>query len=295
MRVSRFVFLLFLSVLLFPSLEAVVKFPKPKVRKYNLSVAAIFKNEAKYLREWIEFHRLVGVDHFYLYNTGSTDRYMGALRDYIKEGVVTLIQWPDFKAEKEEYWALGCQIPAYENAIKWAAVNETKWLVFLDIDEFLFPIEGSNLTEVVEKYKQYPGIVLSNVFFDASRVHALPKRNLVIEATEMRAPLPSNPIKTIEKVIFKPELCTYFTWPPYHFIFKDDQAPIKLSKWEGRINRYIDRNSSGLVDLRKIKTPLQIDYRSAEKEVDELLEVGYEVEDHTIDRFVPTLRKKMGL
>ena len=27
-----------------------------------LSVCAIFRNEAPYLREWIEFHRIIGVD-----------------------------------------------------------------------------------------------------------------------------------------------------------------------------------------------------------------------------------------
>ncbi|KIC71464.1 hypothetical protein DB44_DM00010, partial [Candidatus Protochlamydia amoebophila] len=31
---------------------------------YDLSVCAIFKNEAPYLKEWIEYHRLIGVKHF---------------------------------------------------------------------------------------------------------------------------------------------------------------------------------------------------------------------------------------
>lgn len=30
-----------------------------------LAVCAIFRDEAPYLAEWIEFHRLVGVEHFY--------------------------------------------------------------------------------------------------------------------------------------------------------------------------------------------------------------------------------------
>ena len=41
-------------------------------KKHQLSICAIFKNEAKFLKEWIEYHRLVGVDHFYLYDeTGA--------------------------------------------------------------------------------------------------------------------------------------------------------------------------------------------------------------------------------
>jgi len=38
-----------------------------------LSICAIFKDEAPYLPEWIEFHRLVGVERFFLYDNGSGD------------------------------------------------------------------------------------------------------------------------------------------------------------------------------------------------------------------------------
>jgi hypothetical protein len=31
-----------------------------------VSIAAIFKDEAHYLREWIEFHNMLGVEHFFL-------------------------------------------------------------------------------------------------------------------------------------------------------------------------------------------------------------------------------------
>ena len=37
-----------------------------------LSVCAIYRNEAPYLAEWIEFHRLVGAERFFLYDNGST-------------------------------------------------------------------------------------------------------------------------------------------------------------------------------------------------------------------------------
>ena len=42
---------------------------------YELGIVAIFRNEAKNLREWIEYHRLAGVEHFWLYNHGSTDNW----------------------------------------------------------------------------------------------------------------------------------------------------------------------------------------------------------------------------
>src|SRR5438132_10410475 len=107
--------------LLIPCVYLQAKEPT-KTKKYNISICAIFKNEAPYLKEWIEFHRLVGIDHFYLYNLGSTDRYRDVLKDYVKQGIVSLIQWPDLsKNQSDEIFALCVQIPAYENAIKYIA------------------------------------------------------------------------------------------------------------------------------------------------------------------------------
>src|SRR5262249_868545 len=38
-----------------------------------LSVVATIKNEGRYLREWIEFQRLMGAEQIYLYDNGSID------------------------------------------------------------------------------------------------------------------------------------------------------------------------------------------------------------------------------
>src|SRR5947209_4668609 len=41
----------------------------------SLAICAIFKDEAPYLAEWVTFHRLMGVDRFYLYDNRSTDSW----------------------------------------------------------------------------------------------------------------------------------------------------------------------------------------------------------------------------
>lgn len=46
-------------------------FAFPAYAQYELAICAIFQDEAAYLKEWIEFHKLVGVQHFYLYNHAS--------------------------------------------------------------------------------------------------------------------------------------------------------------------------------------------------------------------------------
>lgn len=290
--------LFYLSI---PSLSAQEPVSSSVKKKYNLSVCAIFRNEAKYLKEWIEYHRLIGVDHFYLYNNGSLDNYLKMLRQYIQEGTVTLIHWPNLTSNESDeaayMWSLSTQIPAYENATKLRAIHETKWLVFVDINEFLVPAHTSSLTELLDKYELYPGVTLLSDFFDASRTHTFPQRKLIIETLELTNQPRMNVQKSVTKTIFKPDQCTGFTWPPYHCIFQNQQEALTLKKREFRINHYTNR-FKGFLHFSKTKEKLHVDNRLlSEDETAELLENDYEIEDQdrVIYRFLPELRKKMGL
>lgn len=111
-------------------------------KKYNVAVCSIFKNEAVYLKEWIEFNHHIGVDHFYLYNNNSDDNYLEVLKPYIDSNLVTLEQWPENQKQME----------AYKDAIKKYS-SETKWLGFIDIDEFIVPKNTNNLYDFLKKFK----------------------------------------------------------------------------------------------------------------------------------------------
>ena len=39
---------------------------------YDLAVVAIMKGEEPYVKKWIDYHILAGVDYFYIYNNDST-------------------------------------------------------------------------------------------------------------------------------------------------------------------------------------------------------------------------------
>jgi hypothetical protein len=45
----------------------------PVYFKYYLFIGAIIYNEAEYIAEWIEYHLLVGVQKFYIFDNESTD------------------------------------------------------------------------------------------------------------------------------------------------------------------------------------------------------------------------------
>ena len=269
-------------------------------KKYKLSVCALLKNEERYLREWIEYHRMVGVDHFYLYDIGCTDRSIDVLRPYIRERIVTLVNWPIGRYCRDSdpafVWALSTQVSAYENAAKFRAIRETKWLVCLDVDEFLVPPYVNNLVEILDRYDSCPGVVLPSQFYDASSMNTLPPKNLIIQTTEL-APAPQIEVeKTVKKMIFKPEHCAGFLWPPYECCFKNDQTPVYLSKNEIRINQYVNR-FNGYLQFAKVKRKLHVDNRLlSDEEAFELLVNGYEIDDQerAIERFAPELLKRLG-
>lgn len=115
--------------------------------KYKLSLVLIIKNESSYIKEWIEFHRLVGVEHIYLYDNESTDCLYETIEEYIKEGFVTYHYWDKGKNQGE----------VYDDAVL-RYKNETKYMGFIDSDEFLFSLVDENLSttlnNIVDKYER---------------------------------------------------------------------------------------------------------------------------------------------
>lgn len=214
-------------------------------KKHTLSICAIFKNQAESLKEWIEYHHDLGVDHFYLYNIGSKDSFLAILRPYIIEGLVTLVNWPEALSDQDDNdpcrWALSTQIPAYENAVNFMVRDETKWLVFVDMDEFLV-CPGENIKDLLNKYDDYPGISLSSDFFEVAIPDTFSKRELVAQSLEPISSPTQIIDKSVAKMIFKPDVCMGFIWPPYQCRFKNLKTATSIGPRELRINHYINRN-----------------------------------------------------
>ena len=107
---------------------------------YNLAVVAIFKNEAPYLREWLDYHLLAGVEHFYLYNNDSSDDYEKILAPYVEANLVTLIDWSGEIM----------QMPAYNDALNRFRFF-CRYMAFIDLDEFIFPKTNQSIVEVADE------------------------------------------------------------------------------------------------------------------------------------------------
>jgi glycosyltransferase involved in cell wall biosynthesis len=134
-----------------------------------LAACAIYRNEARYLREWVEFHLLVGFERFYLYDNGSDDNHLEILQPYIADGTVVLEHWPISPGRHL----------AYERCLA-KRRQEARWIAFFDIDEFLFSPLGRPVPEIVGEFEQYPGIGANLLPFGTSG-HKTEPDGLVIE------------------------------------------------------------------------------------------------------------------
>lgn len=148
--------------------------PKKNVeKKHKVSVCAIFRDEGEILREWIEYHKIVGVEHFYLYNNFSADNYKEILEPYINEGLVTLTDWP---YERQ-------QMAAYKHCADNYG-DESNWIGFIDLDEFVVP-NGQNQT-VYDFLKDFENkasfVIIYWQYFGSSGIVQRDKSSLVTES-----------------------------------------------------------------------------------------------------------------
>lgn len=119
-------------------------------KKYYISICAIFKNEAPYIKEWIEYHKITGVQHFYLYNNFSSDTYKNILEPYINNGEVTLIDWPIAQG----------QMSAYKHCVDNFS-NDTNWIAFIDLDEFIVPNREDTIIPLLKRFESNRPVVIA--------------------------------------------------------------------------------------------------------------------------------------
>lgn len=270
-----------------------------KKNKYTFSISSVFRNEAKFLKEWIEYHRLVGAEHFYLYNNESSDDFQEVLLPYIQEGIVTLIEWPDQKSDLSENrayrWVHATQETAFAHACK-NVIGVTDWLAMIDLDEFILPMQANSFTEVLRNYPKAPGVSLLWHVYGTSWLDVLPENTLLIEALHMTFPEKHNINNAIMKSVVRPEYFNKFKWPPHECLYKDGLKDDRIPKKVARINHYMLRTKDtwkAKVENRKRSSNL----KCSEVDLETLYNQGNDAEDEerAILRFAPQLRILMGM
>lgn len=274
-----------------------------KKPQYFLSICAFFQDEAAYLKEWIEYHRLVGVQHFYLFNNNSSDNYQEVLQPYLKNGIVELSDWPGSAANGN--WTPD-QNRAYEYCIKNVA-NITEWLAIIDVDEFIVPVDQPDITSYLAQYKNMPkvGLIKINMqLYGTSHLPSLPKDKLMIESLILKAPWDyhtpgKTPDHTVVKSIVRPHAMKYYRihegecLAGYHSMplntFSGRFQPVQIDRI--RLNHYWTRADDFFYNVKLARRE-----RATPGYIEIMLEKNKDlnqVEDTIMERFIPRLKERM--
>jgi hypothetical protein len=165
----------------------------------ELGIVSMFRNEAPYLREWVNYHRLVGVQHFWLYDNGSTDHSLEILQPFIDEGLVEVINWPTLPGGE----VFSTQVYAFKDGIR-NSVGKAKWIAVIDIDEFIVPMKDKSILDCLNKrFSKNQAIYVNWLHFGTSGVE-IPKGDpIMFQLTECSLSTHSN--NGIGKSIIRPE------------------------------------------------------------------------------------------
>ncbi len=108
--------------------------PTKEAHKSLLCACTMVYNVAKFLREWVMYHSKIGVQNFILYDNGSDDDLPKVVNELNEEGYnVTTIFW---------IWPKTQEAGFSHSAIY--ANHSCTWIMYLDVDEFLFSPTSSN-------------------------------------------------------------------------------------------------------------------------------------------------------
>lgn len=152
-----------------------------KFFQHELSVVAVIKNEAAYLEEWLNYHLAAGVDHFYLYDNDSTDEPREILEPYIEAELVDCFSVA----------GANVHIPAYNDAVR-RFKFATRYMAFIDVDEFIFPQTGQSIVEVADEIfsreENTAGLTVNWQIFGSSNLETPDWERGVLEQFTWRAP-----------------------------------------------------------------------------------------------------------
>lgn len=312
MKLSSFYLLVAIFLVFgYPTVEALTKDDIPIIkctsnrtdkRKGELALCAIFRDEGPYLIEWIEYHRLVGVSHFYLYNNMSKDNFWGVLQPYVNQGIVELFDVP-FDSTLYQDGAKThnfVQVCCYNHAIRLSR-KSNNWIAIIDADEFICPVVDGTITKALKRYDYAEGIVVYWQLYGTSNIWDLLPRELMIEKLLMKAP--NNSGQGLFKSIVKPKTaeCRDPHWTtvsgnglfmPNHQRFSHTPNLSSLPVDIIRINHYTYRTQSFYENVKKPRRAIWGDIPSPEEEKRRLDWVNTEY-DPVMLQFVPKLKARI--
>lgn len=265
---------------------------KQKVPEESLPmvVCCVFKNEAPYLREWLNFHLKQGFQRFYLIDNGSNDHFKEVLQPFIENGSVRLLSsrhsGMDTFIQAREFNAVLPLIREEMGAHCWAA--------FIDVDEYLFSIKEQSISQIISSFKgKEVAAVLANwLMFGTAGKATLDSDTPMLEQLTRRAPDEHDEHRLFKPIAYLPNVYRFFEGPHRpiamggsHFYYSDGSkfqaGVVKFIHSPLRINHYWYRSEMYYRNHKLAKRKSFGDIRNKKLEEWHMARCN-EVEDKTI-------------
>lgn len=135
--------------------------------KYYVSLCCIVKDETPYLVEWIDYHAKIGVEHFYIYDNESIIPVSETIKEYIDSGIATVIKFPGRSQ----------QMAAYQHCLN-NYRKKSRWIGFIDMDEFIVPKSSNgDLKVFLKDYENFGGLGINWLIFGSNGHITKPKNS----------------------------------------------------------------------------------------------------------------------
>ena len=197
----------------------------------QLAVTTLVLNQGGYLREWIEFHIMMGFEFFIIFDHGSTDDTLIVLSKFILSGRVMFIdaetsfevckQGSIARKHHTKHPHSACQGKVF-NFAKEILKGKTKWMGNFDVDEFLWvpqayqEIVQPTVFQVLETdFRHFSYVQVVGSVFGTNGVQHPVFDNTVIETYTRRAKIipgiSDSGGRFGRKALYRPEYMSYVT------------------------------------------------------------------------------------
>jgi hypothetical protein len=224
--------------------------------KYYLSLCCIIKNE-RYLEEFINYYRVIGVEHFFIYDNESDRSISDRLNNFYYNKICTVINFP----------GKCVQLNAYQHCLTNYG-KETNWLIVCDGDEYILPKIHNSLRDFLNEYEDAHAVGINWIFFGTSFFENK-QDGYLIDKYKYCSNTQDKHIKTI----CKPKFTAKFNDPHFAFItdpskYYDCHRNIINGPWNNnfttdiiQINHYFGRSVEENIEKHHRGYPDSVDGR----------------------------------
>lgn len=205
-----------------------------------LSLCCIAKDEEPFLKEWIAYHSLLGVEHFYIYDNESRKPIREVLNGFTDGSRVTI----------RRIQGQSMQLPAYNDCLR-SFGKDSRWIGFIDLDEFILPMQDDDMRVLLSEFEQYGGLAAAWHLFNSSGHLKRPAGPVIKNYTEAFHPADSfqqkcfvQPARTVRAL--NPH---FFSHTEGYYCVNEDHYPVSplcepsfSSGARVRINHYFVRS-----------------------------------------------------